>query len=357
MARRAAAFHAAEAFEHRVQRAQVGLRQAVEEEEEEAEAGGLPEALRVARQRRAQEPWLRQLPELRAKALCQQEAWRQAKVEARAAQIRALRDEQWWKLEAALEEGVVAALRRQVPSELTWQTPAGQRARILQQVTDEAARGAQAAFQQGFAEAQRQGEILGQLKKAGQMTACRQAAVVGMTSTFAALNADLLRRMGPRLVVVEEAGELLECQLMAFLSQNLQQVVLIGDHQQLRPKLNSFDLARRHHFDLSLFERLVVQGCQRAKLVTQLRMKPDVSDLVRPFYERIDDHARVKNYPRVPGVADSLFWISHSVVEDNFGKPQQLSKLNSHEAMFACRLAQHLVFNGMDKGRITILTP
>ena len=53
---------------------------------------------------------------------------------------------------------------------------------------------------------------------------------MGMTSTFAALNADLLHRMGPRVVVVEEAGELLECQLMACLaSPKLQQVLLIID--------------------------------------------------------------------------------------------------------------------------------
>ena len=33
----------------------------------------------------------------------------------------------------------------------------------------------------------------------------------------------------------------------------------------------SQDLCRKHKFDLSLFERLVVSGCDRAKLVTQLR--------------------------------------------------------------------------------------
>eukprot|EP00959_Pyramimonas_sp_CCMP1952_P331693 6945522-Pyramimonas_sp.AAC.1 len=56
------------------------------------------------------------------------------------------------------------------------------------------------------------------MKKDAQLAACRQAAVVGMTSTFAALNRDLLEVMAPRVVLVEEAGELLECQLMACLS-------------------------------------------------------------------------------------------------------------------------------------------
>ena len=36
--------------------------------------------------------------------------------------------------------------------------------------------------------------------------------------------------------------------------------------------------------------------------------------------------------------------------EDNHSQVAQLSKVHTHEAMLACRLAQHLVYNGIPKG-------
>ncbi|KAF4665479.1 hypothetical protein FOZ61_010891 [Perkinsus olseni] len=97
-----------------------------------------------------------------------------------------------------------------------------------------------------------------------------------MTSTLAALNRDLIKRLAPRVVIIEEAGELLECQLMACLSSpKLEHVVMIGDHQQLRPKINAFELCRKNHFDISLFERLINLDVPFAKLSTRLRMRPE----------------------------------------------------------------------------------
>lgn len=214
-------------------------------------------------------------------------------------------------------------------------------------------------FCQGFHSAQRLQQVLGNMRKQAQLAACKDAAVLAMTSTFAALNRDLLQRIGPRIVIVEEAGELLECQLMACLpSPNLEQVILIGDHQQLRPKLNTHELCCKKHFDVSLFERLVRQGCVGAQLTTQLRMQPDVCDLMRVFYARIENHERVMRYPAtIAGVADTLQWVSHSAAEERSGLSSVGSKSNIYEAKFACRLAKHLVLNGIAKDRITLLTP
>ena len=243
--------------------------------------------------------------------------------------------------------------------QVSWQTPADGRAEILASAIELAEKALSGVFREGFAASQRDARVLGQMRKQAQLAACRSAPVVGMTSTFAALNSDLLHRLGPRVVVIEEAGELLECQLLACLSSPaLQHVILIGDHQQLRPKVSNYELCRKHGFDLSLFERLVKAGSDRTSLTTQLRMHPDVSSLVRPFYARIDDHDRVRAYPMVPGVADRLCWVGHGVEEDGGGAGgTNRSKMNQHEAEFAARLAQHLVLNGIDKAKITLLTP
>jgi superfamily I DNA and/or RNA helicase len=65
---------------------------------------------------------------------------------------------------------------------------------------------------------------------------------------------------------MEEAGEILEAHLIAALSRHTQQLILIGDHKQLHPKLAVYDLERgsRKGFDLdvSLSERLVEERQQ-----------------------------------------------------------------------------------------------
>ena len=64
----------------------------------------------------------------------------------------------------------------------------------------------------------------------------RAARVVGMTTTGAAMHQGLLAGMGSRVALVEEAGEVLEAHILASLCDSHQQLILIGDHYQLRPK-------------------------------------------------------------------------------------------------------------------------
>ena len=57
-----------------------------------------------------------------------------------------------------------------------------------------------------------------------------------MTTTGAAKHQGLLAGLGARVALVEEAGEVLEAHILASLSPSTQQLILIGDHLQLRPK-------------------------------------------------------------------------------------------------------------------------
>ncbi len=43
-------------------------------------------------------------------------------------------------------------------------------------------------------------------------------------------------------MVVEEAAEVLEAHVLACLSTNVQHLILVGDHEQLRPKPNLYEL-------------------------------------------------------------------------------------------------------------------
>jgi hypothetical protein len=83
-------------------------------------------------------------------------------------------------------------------------------------------------------------------------------------------------------VVVEEAGEVLEAHVLAALSRATEHLIMVGDHEQLRPKPNRYELqamsGRRFDLDISLFERLArTPTFPRATLATQRRMRPDIS--------------------------------------------------------------------------------
>ena len=56
----------------------------------------------------------------------------------------------------------------------------------------------------------------------------RQVKVIGMTTTGAAKYQDVLQRVKPRVIIVEEAAEVLEAHIIASLNPHCQQLILIG---------------------------------------------------------------------------------------------------------------------------------
>ena len=82
--------------------------------------------------------------------------------------------------------------------------------------------------------------------------------------------------------MVEEAAEVLEAHILTSLCKGTEHLILIGDHEQLRPKPQLHELqvesGRGFNLDLSLFERLVKQGTvPMSTLRVQRRMHPDIS--------------------------------------------------------------------------------
>ena len=63
----------------------------------------------------------------------------------------------------------------------------------------------------------------------------KRAKVVAMTTTGAAINQRLLSQLEAPVVFVEEAAEILESNLLAVLTPHVKHMVLIGDHEQLKP--------------------------------------------------------------------------------------------------------------------------
>ena len=65
----------------------------------------------------------------------------------------------------------------------------------------------------------------------------KKARVVGMTTTGAAIHQELLNKLKAPVMFVEEAAEVLESNLLATLTPHVKHLVLIGDHNQLKPQV------------------------------------------------------------------------------------------------------------------------
>ncbi|RCI07258.1 NFX1-type zinc finger-containing protein 1 [Rhizopus stolonifer] len=185
---------------------------------------------------------------------------------------------------------------------------------------------------------------------------CREHYVVGMTSTAAAKYHDLLEEMRPRVMIVEEAAEMLESHIISALTDSLEHLILIGDHQQLRPSTAVHGLAENHALGISLFERLIMNQFPFTRLSHQRRMRPEIRSLINPIYKDppLNDHSDVYRYPPIRGMDQSVFFLAHS--EDETHISESASKVNEHEAKMAAKLSVYLLQQGYGTQDITIIT-
>ncbi|OBZ89249.1 NFX1-type zinc finger-containing protein 1 [Choanephora cucurbitarum] len=185
---------------------------------------------------------------------------------------------------------------------------------------------------------------------------CRANYVVGMTSTAAAKYHDLLQEIRPKIMVVEEAAEMLESHIITALTDSLEHLILIGDHQQLRPSTAVHELSENHALGVSLFERLVMNQFPFTRLSHQRRMRPEIRALINPIYKDppLNDHPDVYKYPPIRGMEQSMFFLAHN--QDETHMNESASKINEHEAVMAAKLSVYLMLQGYKAEEITIIT-
>ncbi|XP_060099018.1 NFX1-type zinc finger-containing protein 1-like [Heteronotia binoei] len=184
----------------------------------------------------------------------------------------------------------------------------------------------------------------------------KRSRVIGMTTTGAAKYRKLLQNIHPRIVVVEEAAEILEAHVLTALTTSCQHLILIGDHQQLRPKPADYTLEKKYFLGISLFERMVNNRLPYVQLLYQHRMRPEISQLLVPlFYKELRDHAAVLDYEKIKGIDKSVFFIQHHERESQSVDSESYS--NPHEASFLVSLTSYLLKQGYSKSQITVLSP
>ncbi|KAF9106328.1 hypothetical protein BGX27_009209 [Mortierella sp. AM989] len=196
----------------------------------------------------------------------------------------------------------------------------------------------------------------------------QKASVIGMTTNGAAKSQSLLEAVSPKVIMCEEAGEVLEAHILAALSNSTKHLILIGDHLQLRPQIETYTLSsdshigRNYNLDKSLFERLVtadVNPLPMSHLTIQRRMRPEISNLIRKsLYPDLVDGPNVREYPPLSGMGANLFFMDHKHPEDSKDQYGMQSYANTFEVNMVEALVQYLIKNGYDKpGDIAVLTP
>ncbi|THU96868.1 P-loop containing nucleoside triphosphate hydrolase protein [Dendrothele bispora CBS 962.96] len=197
----------------------------------------------------------------------------------------------------------------------------------------------------------------------------RSKRIIGCTTTAAAKYGEDIQAAVPDVVLVEEAGEILESHIVTALGASAKQLIMIGDHKQLRPKVNNYKLTVEkddgYDLNVSLFERLVLKGYPHRTLNAQHRMRPEISALIRHLtYPDLSDAPRTKNRPNLRGVRGNIVFINHSQPEDDmpqvadgrdFGSKS--SKQNTYEVRMILKIVRYLAQQGYGTDKIVVLTP
>lgn len=197
------------------------------------------------------------------------------------------------------------------------------------------------------------------------------ADVIGVTTTGLAKNIAMLRYVKAKVVVCEEAGEVMEPHMLSTLLPSVQHLIQIGDHQQLRPQINSYGLSLesqeglRYQLDRSQFERLIIGKPRQPKIpVVQLnvqrRMRPEISSLIREtIYSKLVDHNMTLSAPDIVGLRSNVLWLDHRNHEETQQSDvHHKSHSNNWEVSMVQALVRHLIRQGEYKSEdIAILAP
>lgn len=196
------------------------------------------------------------------------------------------------------------------------------------------------------------------------------ADVIGVTTSGLAKRISVLRHVTSKIVICEEAGEVMEPHMLSALFPGVEHFIQIGDHQQLRPRINNFNLSLEsqqglpYQLDRSQFERLSIGERGRpafptAQLNVQRRMRPQISSLISSLYPHLLDHDSTKVLPDVLGMRKNVFWLNHDHFEEGTRPDlQQKSHSNLWEVDMTHALVRHIVRQGIYSSTdIAVLTP
>ncbi|KAJ3559292.1 hypothetical protein NP233_g11303 [Leucocoprinus birnbaumii] len=180
--------------------------------------------------------------------------------------------------------------------------------------------------------------------------------LIACTTTGAASLTSLLSSIRPKVLMVEEAGQVLEAHILTSLVSSVHHLICIGDPRQLRPSLATYTLSmdsptgkQLYKFDRSLMERLSDSHFPMSQINVQRRMRPTISHFIRTIlYPNLEDNELVFSYPPVQGMQKDVFFFNHLNKEN--GTEDSVSKYNTFEVQMIRDLVVYFLHQGTYDG-------
>ena len=214
-------------------------------------------------------------------------------------------------------------------------------------------------------------EILRAARDKANYLLIKEARIIAMTSTHAAMRREEIANLGFRYdnVVMEEAAQITEIENFIPLAlQNprdgelkLQRVVLVGDHLQNSPIVPNLAFRQYANLEQSLFLRLVRLGVPTIMLDQQGRARPGIAELYKWRYPQLGNLPAVTQTPEFQAANAGLRYEYQFIdVPDYKGngetEPSPHFIQNLGEAEYAVALYMYMRLLGYPAERITILT-
>uniref|UniRef100_A0A7S0ZDW8 DNA2/NAM7 helicase-like C-terminal domain-containing protein n=1 Tax=Timspurckia oligopyrenoides TaxID=708627 RepID=A0A7S0ZDW8_9RHOD len=209
------------------------------------------------------------------------------------------------------------------------------------------------------------------IRNESKLSVLQSARVIGCTTTRAAMRHELLSDVETGVVIVEEAGEVLESHVIVNLRKNTKHLIMIGDHLQLRPKIANYELSysnvdAKQVLNVSLFERLVKQGMTHGVLSVQHRMKPCIASFIQMLtYPELKNGPGTLDRASTRGVQSDVVFVNHnhredgktSFMEDATTGHDAHTRTNAFEVETVVNIVQYLLKQEYLPDQIVVLTP
>ncbi|KAI7052693.1 hypothetical protein KC352_g45479, partial [Hortaea werneckii] len=156
--------------------------------------------------------------------------------------------------EAKIYEIAIAALKQQN----MWMIPEANRGAVYRYLQSEMKKKLVASFREKASEYNKQAadRRIGLWEE--YEVILKKQKIIGMTTAGASKYRGLLSALQPKIVLIEEAAETLEAPVTVACMPSLQHLILVGDHEQLRPHCHvKAHEDKPYYLNVSLFERLV----------------------------------------------------------------------------------------------------
>ncbi|SLM35489.1 dead helicases superfamily protein [Lasallia pustulata] len=235
------------------------------------------------------------------------------------------------------------------------------------------AKGCQYHIERIFAELEdiRPFEILRTSKDKANYLLIKEARIVAMTSTHAAMRRQEIADLGFHYdnVIMEEAAQITEIENFIPLALQkpkdgelpLQRIVLCGDHLQNSPIVQNLAFQQYANLEQSLFLRLVRLGVPTINLDQQGRARPSMAELYKWRYPRLGNLSNVETGPEFRQ-ANAGFRYDYQFINvpDYKGRgemqPSPHFIQNLGEAEYAVAIYQYMRLLGYAASKISILT-